>query len=40
MALLVYVDDIVLARNNTQASKAFKDYLRTCFSIKDLGSLK
>ena len=40
MALLAYVDDIVLANNNAQASKEFKDYLHTCFSIKDLGTLK
>jgi len=40
MALLVYVDDIVLASNNARASQAFKTYLDTCFSIKDLGSLK
>jgi len=40
MALLVYVDDIMLASNNTQASKNFKDYLHACFSFKDLGALK
>lgn len=40
MALLVYVDDIVLASNNAHASAMFKDYLNTCFSIKDLGPLK
>ena len=40
MALLVYVDDIVLASNNDHASKIFKDYLNACFSIKYLGPLK
>jgi len=40
IALLVYVDDIVLARNNSQACKDFKNYLHACFSIKDLGPLK
>ena len=40
MAVLVYVDDIVLASNDTQAVKDFKSYLHTCFSIKDLGTLK
>ena len=40
MALLVYVDNIVLASNNSQASNAFKTYLHACFSIKDLGPLK
>ena len=40
MALLVYVDDIVLASNDSHASQRFKDYLHACFSIKDLGPLK
>jgi len=40
MALLVYVDDIVLASNNSQACQKFKAYLNDCFSIKDLGTLK
>ena len=40
MALLVYVDDIVLAGNNTQACVDFKNYLYACFSINDLGPLK
>jgi len=39
MALLVYVDDIVLASNDTQATQNFKSYLHACFSIKDLGTL-
>ena len=40
MALLVYVEDIVLTSNNTSASHKFKTYLNDCFSIKDLGFLK
>jgi len=40
MALFVYVDDIILAGNNTEARTEFKSYLRTYFSIKDLGPLK
>ena len=40
MGLLVYVDDIVLATNNSAACKEFKCYLNNCFSIKDLGLLK
>ena len=40
MALLVYVNDIILASNNTQASTVFKAYLQACFSIKDLEPLK
>ena len=40
MALLVYVDDIVLSSNNPHACDKFKSYLHSCFSIKDLGPLK
>jgi len=40
IALLVYVDNIVLAGNNTHACEEFKNYLHACFSIKDLGPLK
>ena len=40
MALLVYVNIIILASKNAQASTVFKAYLHTCFSIKDLGPLK
>ena len=40
MALLVYVDDIVLTSNNAQACKDFKAYLHACFNIKDLGLLQ
>jgi len=40
MAVLVYVDDIILAGNNVEACRQFKDYLHTRFSIKDLGPLK
>ena len=40
MALLVYVDDIVLVGNDTRAYREFKNYLHQCFSIKDLGPLK
>jgi len=39
-ALLVYLVDTVLASNDAYASKVFKDYLNTCFSINDLGPLK
>jgi len=39
MALLVYVDDIVLIGNNSKACQQFKAYLHECFSIKDLGVL-
>ena len=40
MALLVYVDDIVLASNDSDACSEFKSYLHSCFSIKHLGPLK
>lgn len=40
MAILVYVDDIILASNDSAASGHFKTYLHEYFSIKDLGALK
>ena len=40
MDILVYVDDIVRTKNNTEACKQFKVYLNICFSIKALGPLK
>jgi len=40
VALLVYVDDIVLASNDSHACNEFKRYHHSCFSIKDLVSLK
>ncbi|XP_061373633.1 uncharacterized mitochondrial protein AtMg00810-like [Gastrolobium bilobum] len=40
LALLVYVDDIILAGNNSHACLAVKEYLNQCFKIKDRGSLK
>jgi len=40
LPLLVYVDDIILAGNNSHACTKFKAYLNDCFRIKDLGSLK
>ena len=40
MALLVYVDDLVLIRNDPSLCASFKKYLHKCFYIKDLGALK
>lgn len=40
LALLVYVDDMVIAGNDTLQIQKLKKYLSTCFSIKDLGTLK
>lgn len=40
MALLVYVDDIVLASNDQQTIREFIGFLNTHFKLKDLGPLK
>uniref|UniRef100_A0A2N9FVF7 Integrase catalytic domain-containing protein n=1 Tax=Fagus sylvatica TaxID=28930 RepID=A0A2N9FVF7_FAGSY len=40
IALLVYVDDILLASNDPQSVKALKDSLHNEFKLKDLGNLK
>ncbi|PWA97255.1 ribonuclease H-like domain-containing protein [Artemisia annua] len=40
IALLVYVDDIIITGNNVDAIEDFKRYLKTKFQIKDLGKLK
>ena len=40
MALLVYVDDIIVASNDNHAISQLKEFLSTQFKIKDLGSLK
>ena len=39
MVVLVYADDIVIASNDSHASKTFKTYLDDCFSSKDLRPL-
>lgn len=38
--VLVYVDDIVISGNHSDAIFEFKDYLGHCFHMKDLGKLK
>ncbi|KAK3043009.1 hypothetical protein RJ639_000986 [Escallonia herrerae] len=38
--VLVYVDDLILAGNNSIACSSFKQYLNDCFKLKDLGPLK
>lgn len=38
--LLVYVDDIVITRNNPHSIKALKEYLHSVIQVKDLGNLK
>ncbi|XP_068504175.1 uncharacterized mitochondrial protein AtMg00810-like [Phaseolus vulgaris] len=40
IALLVYVDDILITGNNADDINAVKDSLNTTFKIKDLGHLK
>ena len=40
LSLLVYVDDILVAGNNTVLCSSFKKYLDTCFQLKDMGPLK
>jgi len=40
LALLVYVGDVILAGNDSQACAQLKVYLNTCFRIKNPGPLK
>jgi len=40
LALLVYVDDMMLTGNSSSHCEAFKVYLNDCFKLKDLGALK
>ncbi|KAL2922825.1 Retrovirus-related Pol polyprotein from transposon TNT 1-94 [Bienertia sinuspersici] len=40
LSILVYVDDLIISGNNSSAISAFKEYLSSCFHMKDLGLLK
>ncbi|KAK3037432.1 hypothetical protein RJ639_031926 [Escallonia herrerae] len=40
LSVLVYVDDLILAGNNSTAYSSFKKYLNDCFKLKDLEPLK
>jgi len=40
LAILIYVDDLVLTGNNPRKCQAFKNYLHQCFKMKDLRPLK
>lgn len=37
---LIYVDDMILMGNSKEALQIFRDYLSSCFKMKDLGALK
>ena len=39
-ALIVYVDDMIVTRNDIEEIKALKEYLSKEFEMKDLRSLK
>lgn len=38
--ILVYVDDLIISGNLPKEIQSFKDYLATCFRMKDLGPVK
>ncbi|GAA0175402.1 transmembrane signal receptor [Lithospermum erythrorhizon] len=38
--VLIYIDGLIISSNNSAALSAFKDYLSSCFHMKDLGVLK
>lgn len=40
LAILIYVDDLVIAGNDTDVCNSFKAYLSKCFRMKDMGRLK
>lgn len=40
LVVLVYVDDLIICGNDHDSIQCFKDYLRRCFHMKDLGKLK
>jgi hypothetical protein len=40
LAVLIYVDDLVIAGNDSSVCSNFKQYLCKCFHMKDLGALK
>lgn len=40
MALVLYVDDILIASNDLHALSDFKSHLHELFTIKDLGPVK
>lgn len=40
MALLIYVDDIIIASNNEEAAQSLKESLSRRFKMRDLGPVK
>ncbi|KAL1213017.1 Retrovirus-related Pol polyprotein from transposon RE2 [Cardamine amara subsp. amara] len=40
LQILVYVDDLMISGNSSSAIQELKDYLSTCFKMKDLGPAK
>ncbi|XP_019085574.1 PREDICTED: uncharacterized protein LOC109126467 [Camelina sativa] len=38
--ILIYVDDFIISGSSPKATQDFKDYLASCFHMKDLGPLK
>jgi len=40
LSVLVYVDDLIVTRNDSATIQRFKVYLSACFHMKDLGVLK
>ena len=40
LSVLVYVDDLIIAGNDSTTISTFKSYLSDCFHMKDLGVLK
>ncbi|CAA7022560.1 unnamed protein product [Microthlaspi erraticum] len=40
LRILVYVDDLIISGSTSAAIQTFKDYLSTCFHMKNLGPVK
>jgi len=40
LAVLAYIDDLVLTGNNPSHYATFKTYLNECFKLKDVGFMK
>lgn len=40
LRILVYVDDLIISGSTSTAIQMFKDYLSTCFHMKNLGPVK